>query len=257
MAGLNWKEIIEKAGLTPEQKLEAEKVFGTESLTKLVEESALHAADEAFKADRETLQKNWDKANAEYIAMQDKVENSEATAKELAQAKKDLAEAGEKLKAANPNIDLEKLQNDIVTRVKSEVATVELGARGMELDALDCVEEHTHLFGNRISTSQLVKDALAAKKPVQAYWNEKYGVQAKREEIAKATHDKEIADATEAGYKKALSEREHPGMRTLAPSKDPFWVPKPDGKEATQPWDAEGAPSEEQALLQELSAARG
>lgn len=254
---LNFKEMVEKAGLTDEQKKVATELFGTESLTKLIEEGAMHAANEAFTGEKARLQANWDRANTEYIAMQEKVADHEATAKELAEAKKALGEASEKLKTAMPALDLDKLTKDITAVVRGEAATLEMGARTTELDALECVAAHRELFGQNLSVRQLVQDALAAKKSPTAYWEEKYQVANKRTEVQKAAHDKEIADATEAGYKKRIGEEANPATRSLAPSKDPFWVPKPATTEAMQPWDATEQPAEEKALFDELSQARG
>lgn len=255
---MNFKELIDKAGLTPEQKAEAEKLFGVESLTKLIEEDAMHRANESFSAEKSRLQANWDRANAEYIEMQGKVTDHEATAKELADAKKALGEATEKLKTAMPALDLDKLTKDITTVVRQEAATLEMGARTTELDALECVQAHRDLFGQQLSVRQLVQDALSAKKSPTAYWEEKYGVAAKRQEVQKAAHDKEIADAQEAGYKRRISEEANPATRPLVASKDPFWVPKAaDNKESMQPWEATEVPAEEATLLHELQAAKG
>jgi hypothetical protein len=258
MPKLNFTEMIDKAaGLTDEQKKIAREVFGIESLTTAIEEQSLHVANETFRAEKATLQANWDKANSEYLAMQDQVANGDATRVELAQAKKDLAEATEKLKTANPGVDIDKLTADITKVVMDKAGTLELGRGAIELDAIECVAAHRELFGQGISARQLVQDALAAKKPVTAYWEEHYKVADKRTELSKAAHDKEMKDADEAGYKRALAEREHPGTRPLAPSKDPFWVPKPSTTEAMQPWESEGRPAEEEALLGELMQARG
>jgi hypothetical protein len=254
---LDWKEIVEKAGLTPEQKAQAEALFGVEGLTKLIQKSAGEIAASEYEGRRTELEASWNRANTEYLAMQDKLANHEATVGELEQAKEDLATATERLKAAAPNIDLDKLKNDIVAVVRSEAQTLEVGRGAMEIDAIECVAAHRELFGQSLSVRQLITDALAAKKPVAAYWEEKYNVPAKRDEIAKAAHDKEIQDATNAGYQRAMSEREHPGTRPLAESKSPFWVPKADKPtEGIQPWDETAAPAEERALLTELQTAR-
>ncbi len=257
MAGIDFKTLIESAKLTDEQKKIATEVFGIESLTRSIEESAMHTANEAFKTRKAELEGSWETANSEYLDMKAKYADHEATATELAQAKADLAAATEKLKTANPGIDIDKLTKDITAVVKHDAGMFELGRGATELDAIECVAAHRELFGQGISPRALVQEALAAKKPVTEYWEEKYKVADKRTEIAKAaseTHDREVE---ERGYRKAMSEREHPGTRALAPSKDPFWVPKPDGKEALNPWDSEGVPAEETALLGELQAARG
>lgn len=254
---LNFKEMIDKAGLTDEQKKAAAELFGVDSLTKLIEEDALHQANEAFVADKTKLQANWDRANTEFLKMQERVTNYDATEKELTDARKALADATEKLKTANPNIDLDKLTKDITEVVRGEARTLEMGRGAIELDALECVSAHRDLFGQQLSVRQLVQDALAAKKPVVAYWEEKYNVPAKRTEVAAAAHNKELSDAEERGYKKRIGEEANPATRALSPSKDPFWVPKPATTEAMQPWEATEAPAEETVLLNELQAARG
>jgi hypothetical protein len=255
---MNWQEIIDKTpNLTDEQKKMAAEVFGIESLTRGMEESAMHTANEAFAVQKKNLQESWDQASREYVEMQEKLQNHEATASELAAAKRDLAVATEKLKTANPNIDLDKLQNDMLTKLRAENASLELGARTMELDALECVAQHRELFGQNLSVKQLVQESLAAKKSPTEYWEERYKVPEKRTEVAKAAHDKELNDAREEGYKKRVAEEAHPATRALQPSKDPFWFPKPDAKEAQNPWDETGPAPEEAKLLEELQMARG
>lgn len=259
MAQLNFKEIIEKTpGLTDEQKKMATDLFGIESLTTLIEETSMHRANEAFAATKAEMQANWDRANTEYISMQEKVANHDATAAELTKAKADLAAATERLKTANPNIDIEKMTKDITEVVRNEARTLEMGRGAIELDALECADEHRQLFGSNLSVRQLVQDALAAKKSPKEYWEEHYKVTDKRNEVTKAAHDKEIADAVESGYKKRIAEEANPSTRPLTASRDPFWVPKETGKQdAINPWDEGAPPVEETTLMNELQASRG
>lgn len=254
MAGMNFTELINKAGLTPEQKAEAEKIFGIPSLTTLIEETAMHTANEAFSARKSQLEASWNTANEEYKAM---LTSTETTAAELTQAKADLAAATEKLKTANPGIDLDKLTADITKVVMEKAGVLELGRGATELDAVECVAQHRELFGQSLSARTLVQEALAAKKSPTAYWEEKYGVAQKRSDLAKAATEQHDREVEERGYKKRISEEAHPGARTLAPSKDPFWVPKPATTEGMQPWEATEVPADETALLNELQAARG
>lgn len=57
------------------------------------------------------------------------------------------------------------------------------------LDAMiaDLAEDHRELFGTRLpNKAQLVNEALAAGKPLTAFWEEKYGVVAKKAELVEA-----------------------------------------------------------------------
>lgn len=250
---LNWKDIIAKSNMTAEEKATAEKVFGTESLTTAIEEAAMHTANAAFEADRNKMQQQWDTANAEYVRMQN---DTSATAAELTKAKADLAEATEKLKRAG-EVDFTKVTDALRTELTDHVNKMQLGRGAYEVDAIECVAAHRELFGQTLSVRQLIEDALAAKKPVQAYWEEHYKVGEKRSEIAKAAHDREIEAAKNEGYAKRVAEEANPATRPLTESKNPFWVPKQGAtNEGVNPWDATDAPPEEQALLRELTAAR-
>ena len=75
--------------------------------------------------------------------------------------------------------------------------------------------EHAELFGSsRVDWEPLVKQSLESGKSLRAVWEEKYNVQAKRDEIAKAAHDKEMKEAEERGAKAALDKlyQENPDM---------------------------------------------
>jgi hypothetical protein len=56
----------------------------------------------------------------------------------------------------------------------------------LSLEAADLVADHQEIFGTRIKAFDLVKEAMQAGKPVREYWNEKYDVEAKQEELATA-----------------------------------------------------------------------
>jgi len=255
---LDIKAIIAKAGLTGEAAEAATKAFSSEALAKAVEEDAMFKANEAFQTERAKIQANWDTANAEYLAMQDKVTELEtkvgATEKEKEDAAKKLADAEKKVTELS-GFDQAKFKEEILAAAKKEAAEFTVGARGFELDALDCVDAHQQLFGQRISAKQLALDALAAKKDPQAYWEEKYKVQEKRAEIAKQASEKHDQDVSKKAVDEYIAKQSNPATRDLTDSRNPFYTPAPDGK-AVQPWDATDTPADESALMNELSKAR-
>jgi hypothetical protein len=263
---LDIKALIAKAGLTGEAAEAATKAFSSEALTTVIEEEAAHRANEAFQADRAKMQQNWDTANAEYIAMQ--AEKDAAEAKVIAletkfgatQAEKDAAAA--KLAAAERKVadlssfDPNKFKTEILTEAQKAAAEFNIGARSFELDALECVADHQQLFGERLSAKQLALDALAAKKDPQAYWEEKYNVKAKREEIAKNAHEKELSDHGKKVLDEYIAKQSNPSTRDLSDSRNPFYTPAADASKITQPWDMNDTPADEQAMFNELSRAR-
>lgn len=250
--------IIAKAGLTGEAAEAAQKAFSSDSLKAAIEETAMHTANEAFKAERDKMNSNWDIANAEYVAMQAKVGELEtkigATQAEKDAAAKKLADAEKKV-ADLSTFDPAKQREEILAEATKKFNEFNVGARSVELDALECVAEHQQLFGQRISAKQLVLDALAAQKDPSTYWQEKYGVTAKREEIAKAAHQKELDDHGKKVLDEYIAKQSDPGTRTLSDSRNPFYLPQADGKESS-PWDSGETPADERALFTELSKAR-
>jgi hypothetical protein len=256
---LDIKGIIAKAGLTGEEAQAAEKAFSSQALATAIEETAMHTANEAFQTERAEMQRNWDTANAEYLAMQTKVTALE-TKVGATQAEKDAAAA--KLAAAEKKVadlstfDPVKFKEELLTDATKKFNDFNVGARSFELDALECVADHQQLFGTRLSAKQLALDALAAGKDPQTFWKEKFGVDAKREEIAKAAHQKELDDHGRKVLDDYLAAQNNPATRTMTDSRNPFYTPVGDGKTVAQPWDATETPSDEQALFGELSKAR-
>ncbi len=82
------------------------------------------------------------------------------------------------------------------------------------LDAMvaDLAEDHRELFGTRLpNKAQLVNEALAAGKPLTAYWEEKYGVAAKKAEIAESQIQERIRQGVETEKAKWASANALPG----------------------------------------------
>jgi len=256
---LDIKALIAKAGLTGDAAEAAQKAFSSEALTTAIEEEAMHKANAAFETDKAKMKENWETANREYMQMQEELKTVRADA-DSTKAERDASAA--KLKEAEKkvtelsSVDLGKLKTEILAEAKQSFGEFEVGARSIELDALECVSEHQQLFGQKLSVKTLVTEALAAKKAPADYWNEKYNVSAKREEIAKAAHDKELADHGKKVLDEYIAAQSNPATRTMTDSRNPFYTPAADPTKTVQPWDMTDQPSDETALMNELSRAR-
>lgn len=123
----------------------------------------------------------------------------------------------------------------------------------MEGDAIaimaDIAAEHSELFPGqrRPNWRELRKEAVAAKKPVEQVWREKYSVDTAR--TAKAAADTAAYEAKlrkegdDAATARINAERVHPAMGIAQPSRTPFTGRNPaaataaDGTKIVHPWD--------------------
>jgi hypothetical protein len=248
-------KLLDAAGLSKEDREKAEAAFNIEGLSKAVKDGVMMRSDYSRKQDeltkqRKELEAKWNAANAEYIEMQITLDSTQAE-KDAAAA--NLADAEAKLAEAQKNqIDPSKFLSaeEFDKRQKQIVA----GQAAYFGDVLEIVADHQQLFGARLSPRQLMQDCIAASKTPMDYWNEKYNVPAKREEIAKADEAKKLTDAENKGYQKRIAEEANPATRQPRASENPFYVK--DAPEGKQPWDEVGTPESEKALLKELQAAR-
>jgi hypothetical protein len=108
--------------------------------------------------------------------------------------------------------------------------------------ASDIAFEHRQLFPDKpLNFREMRKAAVAAKKPVEQYWMETFGVTAAREAAAtarqKAHDDALIAQGAAAEREKLVSQYGNPDARPLQPSTSPFAVRKETGRDK-QPWEA-------------------
>ncbi len=197
-----------------------------------------------FNREFDRIQKEWKTANAQYVQMQNDFTATQAerdAAKDEADAAKaKLTEAEGKIVDTSKFLTQEQL--DARQRELAQSQTAYFG------DILDIIPEHQDLFGTRIKPKEFLQEAIAAGKPPVDYWEEKYNVKAKREEIAaKRTEEREAAIRRDE-REKVLAGKV-PGT-TLTESKSPFWEPQGDAK---QPWDSTEVPEAEARFLSELS----
>lgn len=131
----------------------------------------------------------------------------------------------------------------------------------MEGDAIaimaDIAAEHSELFPGqrRPNWRELRKEAVAAKKPVEQVWREKYSVDTAR--TAKAAADTAAYEAKlrkegdDAATARINAERVHPAMGIAQPSRTPFTGRNPaaataaDGAKIVHPWDRSEAEREQ------------
>lgn len=256
-------EILDKAGLSAEQRTAAEAAFSIEGLGKVVKDGFMRQSDYSRKQDElrkkeATLEANWQKANAEYVAMQTELAevqaDRESTVAEKAEAARKLAEAEAKLAdAAKNQIDPTKFVSvEDFDRKQREYAAGQSAYFG---DILEIAAEHQQLFGTKISPKQLMKECIDAKKTPLEYWEDKYQVGAKRTEIAAAAETAKQTEWEKKGYEKRIAEEANPATREPRASENPFYVK--DAAEGKQPWDESDTPASEQKFLHELQAARG
>lgn len=105
--------------------------------------------------------------------------------------------------------------------------------------AIDLVSDFMQLFpGQQLNMTQARAEAKAAKKPVRQYVEEKYGFDAKRNEIsAKATADNEAKIRADERQKLMVEfGGSNPNLIAPGPSNNPFVIRK-QAKETKQPWE--------------------
>lgn len=105
----------------------------------------------------------------------------------------------------------------------------------------DMVAEHTQLFPEqRLNVRELRKAAVAAKKNIVQFWEEKYNVPAARtaaETRSREAYEKKLRDEGAASARAELaSHYGNPETRPLATSSSP-WTPRSDRGRDKQPWE--------------------
>lgn len=227
----------------------AQRAFDTMQ-AKLAEESRLRAIAET---DRTNFQ-NWyeNEALPAYTGMQNQVVNSTA---ELARAKaaviaaqdQGLSEIAKNLgwtkDGATPPASTPPASSmDTSKFVTNDTLTGFMDQAGDGLAALqDMVSEHASLFpGQRLNVTALRKEAVAAKKNIVQFWNEKYNVPTVRQAAAdkdKAAYEQKLRDEGASAERAKYADQSNPNLRTLVPSHSPF-TPRPDRADGNkQPWD--------------------
>lgn len=108
--------------------------------------------------------------------------------------------------------------------------------------AMDIASDHMQLFpGQYLNMSQLRLDARAARKPVRQYWEEKYKVTEKRQQMADAAIQERIDAAVKAKEQELMVTfgGSNPNMNALRPSNNPFVIRKSAsaGAQNKQPWE--------------------
>jgi hypothetical protein len=247
-------KLLDDAGITGDDRTKALEAFSSESLQKAIKNGVMRQSDysrnmDALKTQRTALEESWTKANAEYVKMQTDFTSTQAE-RDAAQAK--LKEAEDKLAAAAA-IDLTKY----VPREElgNEFAKYAAGQTAFFGDVLEIADEHRELFGSKISANQLMKDAMAAKKTPKEFWEEKYQVETKRQEVAKKADDDRIAQIKADARKEAMAELSDPNRRPLAPSDRPFYESTSSDGNAKNPWDDLEPTVEERNLVSALQEA--
>lgn len=105
----------------------------------------------------------------------------------------------------------------------------------------DIQSEHHELFGTRINARELRKEAISRRIPVEQLWMEKYGVAAKRTEVAAAktkAHEDSIRLAARKEVETEMASK-YANPLTAPPraSENPFSTRPPSvGEAAAQPW---------------------
>jgi len=107
--------------------------------------------------------------------------------------------------------------------------------------ASDIAFEHRQLFPDKpLNFREMRKSAVAAKKPVEQYWMETFGVAAAREAAATArqkAHDDALVEQGKTAERERLTSLYgNPDARPLQPSTSPFAVRKETGRDK-QPWE--------------------
>jgi hypothetical protein len=101
----------------------------------------------------------------------------------------------------------------------------------------DISEEHRELFGTRLNARELRREAISKGKTLETYWMEKFGVQARRDEVA-AKSKKDYEDKLrEEGRAEIRSQNLNPLTRTAMPSMFPQFTKKTGTDDKTAlPW---------------------
>jgi len=109
--------------------------------------------------------------------------------------------------------------------------------------AQDIAYEHAQLFPDRpLKFRELRAKAEAAKKPVEQFWMETYGVAAareKREADAKAAYEKRLREEGATAERAKFAEGANPFNRPLVPSVSPLAARPATGRDK-QPWELGG-----------------
>ena len=111
----------------------------------------------------------------------------------------------------------------------------------MEGDAIaaaqDIASQHYELFGTRLpSFRELRKESVAAKKPIDQYWQEKFKVSERRAEIDAKNRAEAEAKVRADERSKVISELANPMTRPPSNSRAPFARRGPGSETAQQPW---------------------
>lgn len=138
--------------------------------------------------------------------------------------------------AANPPAFNEK---EFIDRVIIPLADKEGDAIAL---ASDIAFEHRQLFPDKpLNFRELRRAALAARKPVEQYWMETFGVQAARQsqaDAARKAHEDSIRKEERDKVVKELADKYgNPDARPPVPSTSPF-TQRPEGGRDKQPWEA-------------------
>ncbi len=111
----------------------------------------------------------------------------------------------------------------------------------MEGDAIasaqDIAAQHYELFGTRLpSFRDMRKGAVAAKKPIDQYWEETFKVKERRAELDQKRAAEAEAKVRADERSKVISELANPMTRPPSNSRAPFSRRAPDGSTSAQPW---------------------
>lgn len=107
--------------------------------------------------------------------------------------------------------------------------------------AQDIAAEHRVLFPDKpLNFRDLRKEAVAAKKPVEQLWMDRFGVVAARENKAKSERDAEVAklvaDQLKVKEAEMVARFGNPDLRAPVPSTSPFTT-RPNTTRDKQPWE--------------------
>ena len=240
------EQLLNDAGLTGQDRDDALAAFSNEKLASAVAKGAMRQSDYSREMDK--LQKNWKIADAEYRRMQTDFSTTQA---ERDEAKAKLAETETKLATAQttPQIDTSKFLT--MEQVAERERTMASGQMAYLGDLMESVSEYEQLFGKKISHKQVMQEAMVAKKTPIEYMEEKYQLQAKRDEKAAAEKVAYENTIREDERKKVTGEFLNPATRPMRESENPFW--QSTAAEAKNPWDDTAPTAEETALVAALS----
>lgn len=248
-------ELLRDAGLTDDEIAATLGSFSADPrVAKAFEQGTLRQSDysrnmDALKVNQLKLETSWQSANAEYVRMQTSLQTTQA---EKDEAARKLADAEAKLAAA-PTIDPTKVMTPEM--FQAEMQKFAAGQTAYLGEVSEIADEHQQLFGKRISQKALMQEALASGKSPMDYWNERYDVPKKREEVATAAQDARDSSIREEERKKVLAEMLTPGSRPLRDSDRPFYEPQNSGADYKNPWDETGPSEEEKNLVASLAEA--